>query len=52
MTKVCIKVVNVYLKSRQKEKNTINSNKGGLLRGSFFGVGGRGGGLTPMSKTR
>ena len=42
MTKVCIKVVKVYLKSQQREKNTINSNKGGLLRGSFFGGGGGG----------
>ena len=48
MIKVCIKVVKVYLKSQQKEKNNINSNMGGLLRGSFFG----GGGLTPMSNTR
>ena len=47
MTKVCIKVVKLYLKSLQKEKNTINSNMGGLFRGSVFG-----GGLTPMSKTR
>ena len=39
MIKVCIKVVKVYLKSQQKEKNTINSNMGGLLRGSFFGGG-------------
>ena len=39
MTKVCIKVVKVYLKSQQKEKNTINSNMSGLLRGSFL-VGG------------
>ena len=48
ITKVCIKVVKVYLKSQLKEKNTMNSNMGGLLRGSFFGRGG----LTPMSKTR
>ena len=39
MTKVCIKVVKVYLKSQQKEKNNINSNMGGLVRGSFFGGG-------------
>ena len=39
MIKVCIKVVKVYLKSQQKEKNTINSNMGGLLSGSFFGGG-------------
>ena len=39
MTKVCIKVVKVYLKSQQKEKTTNKSNMGGLLRGSFFGGG-------------
>ena len=39
MTKVCIKVVKVYLKSQQKEKNNINSNMGGLLKGLFFGGG-------------
>ena len=48
MIKVCIKVVKVYLNSQQKEKNNINSNMGGLLKGLFFG----GGGLTPMSNTR
>ena len=39
MIKVCIKVVKVYLKSQQKEKNNINSNMGGLLKGLFFGGG-------------
>ena len=39
MTKVYIKVVKVYLKSQQKERNNINSNVGGLVRGSFFGGG-------------
>ena len=39
MTKVCIKVVKVYLKSQQKERNNINSNVGGLVGGSFFGGG-------------
>ena len=48
MIKVCIKVVKVYLKSQQKEKNNINSNMGGLLRGLFFWWGG----LTHMSNTR
>ena len=52
MTKICIKVVKVYLKGQQKEKNTIKSNMGRLLRGSFFGGGEGGGVLTPMSKTR
>ena len=33
MTKVCIKVVKVYLKSQQKERNNINSNVGGLVGG-------------------
>ena len=39
MIKVCIKVVKVYLNSQQKEKNNINSNMGGLLKGLFFGGG-------------
>ena len=39
MIKICIKVVKVYLKSQQKEKNNINSNMGGLLKGLFFGGG-------------
>ena len=39
MIKVCIKVVKVYLKNQKKEKNNINSNMGGLLRGLVFGGG-------------